>query len=163
MLYENQDVAVFVDVQNMYYSAKNLFNGKVNYSNLLKDAINGRHLIRALAYVIKADTPDESNFFDALENIGYEVKVKELKQYYSGAKKGDWDMGMAIDALKIAPKIDVAVLVTGDGDFKALVEHLQAQGVKVEVMSFGKSTAKELKEEVNYFKDLNDQKDRYTI
>lgn len=162
-IHDEQRVGIFVDVQNMYYSAKNLYDSKVDFTNLLNKAVQNRKLIRALAYVIKADTPDESNFFEALENIGYEVRIKELKTYYGGAKKGDWDMGIAIDALKIAPKIDAAVLVTGDGDFQVLAEHLKAQGVRVEVMAFGKSTAKELREEANNFIDMDDNKERFLI
>lgn len=161
--YKNQRVAIFVDVQNMYYSAKHLYDGKVDYSYLLKRARNNRKVIRAIAYVIKAQTPEEENFFEALENIGFEVKIKDLKSYYGGAKKGDWDMGMAIDSLKVAPKVDVIVLVTGDGDFKALVNHLKAQGVKVEIMSFGKSTSSELIEASNMFIDMDKQKNKFLI
>lgn len=160
---KRQKVAVFVDVQNMYYSAKNLYDSKMNYKSLLKEASDKRLLTRALAYVIKANTPDEENFFEALERIGFEVKTKDLKTFYSGEKKGDWDMGIAIDALKICPKVDVVVLVSGDGDFKSLVEHLQAKGVKVDAISFGKSTAKELKESANEFIDMDEDKDRFLI
>jgi len=162
-LYKNQRVAVFVDVQNMYYSAKSLFGSKVNYTNLLKDAVRGRQLIRAIAYVIRADIPDETNFFDALEQIGFEVKIKDLKTFYSGAKKGDWDMGIAIDSINIAEKVDVIVLVTGDGDFVALVEHLKARGVRVEIMAFGKSTSSELIHEAHQFTDLGKNKKRYLL
>lgn len=156
-------MAVLVDVQNMYYSAKNLYDTKVNFSKLLDSAVSNRELVRALAYVIKADTPDEQNFFEALRKIGFEVRIKELKEFYGGQKKGDWDMGMAIDAIKMADKLDVVVLVTGDGDFESLVEHLKARGVRVEVMSFGKSTARELKESANNFLDMDKKKDKYLI
>lgn len=147
----------------MYYSAKNLYDTKVDFRGLLKSAVAGRQLIRALAYVIKADTPDESNFFEALRKIGFEVKVKELKEFSGGQKKGDWDMGMAIDAISIASKIDSLVLVTGDGDFVSLVKHLQASGVRVEVMSFGKSTSNELKKEANKFIDMDKNQSKYLI
>ncbi|MDY6769618.1 MAG: NYN domain-containing protein, partial [Candidatus Nanohaloarchaea archaeon] len=148
-IHEDQRVAVFVDVQNLYYSGKNLYDRKVNFSNLLKTAVHGRKLTRAQAYAIQADTEDESNFFEALRKIGFEVKTKELKEFKGGAKKGDWDMGIAIDAVKMAEKMDSCVLVTGDGDFVSLVNHLQADGVRVEAMAFGKSTAHELKDAVN--------------
>jgi len=160
---KEQKVGIFVDVQNMYYSAKNLYDSKLSYSGLLESAVHDRKLLRALAYAIKADTPDEGDFFDALRRIGFEVKIKELKEYYGGAKKGDWDMGIAIDAVKMAHKIDVAVLVTGDGDFEALVKHLKARGVRVEVFSFGKSTAKELKESANNFVDMDHNKSKYLV
>lgn len=162
-IHDDQRVAVLVDVQNMYYSAKNLYDTKVNYSKLLRAAVAKRQLTRAFAYVIKADTPDESNFFEALRKIGFEVKIKELKEFYGGQKKGDWDMGMAIDAIKIADKNDAVVLVTGDGDFESLVNHLQANGVRVEVMSFGKSTARELREAADNFIDMDDNSDKYLI
>lgn len=162
-IHKDQRVVVEVDVQNMYYSAKNLYNSKVDFSKLLKQAVYKRKLIRALAYVIKADTPDEENFFDALRNIGFEVNIKDLKEYYGGQKKGDWDMGMAIDGIKLADKMDVFVLVTGDGDFESLVKHLQARGVRVEVMSFGKSTARELKEAADKFIDMDKQKNKFLI
>ncbi len=162
-IHDDQRVVVQVDVQNMYYSAKNLYNSKVDFKKLLNQAVYDRELIRAISYVIKAETPDESNFFDALRNIGFEVKIKELKEYYGGQKKGDWDMGMAIDGIKLANKMDVLVLVTGDGDFESLVKHLQARGVRVEVMSFGKSTAKELKGVANKFIDMDKKKEKFLI
>lgn len=160
---ENQRVGIFVDVQNLYYSAKNLYKGKVDYSKLLEEATDDRKLIRALAYVIEAQTPDEENFFEALGEIGFQVRKKKLKEFYDGAKKGDWDMGIAIDAIKMANKIDVAVLVTGDGDFKSLVEHLQNQGIQVEGMSFGKSTAGELIETVDTFINMDEKKGHFLI
>ncbi|MDY6777010.1 MAG: NYN domain-containing protein [Candidatus Nanohaloarchaea archaeon] len=162
-IHEDQRVAVFVDVQNLYYSAKNLYDRKVNFTNLLNTAVHGRKLTRAIAYAIQADTPDEENFFEALRNIGFEVKRKELKEFYGGAKKGDWDMGIAIDAVKMAEKMDTAVLVTGDGDFVSLVNHLQADGVRVEGMAFGKSTAHELRDAVNNFIDMDEKPDKYLI
>ena len=162
-IHPEQRVAVFVDVQNMYYSARNIYNAKINFKNLLTKAIQNRKLIRAIAYVIKADIPEENSFFDALDKIGFEVKVKDLKVFYGGAKKGDWDMGIAIDALNIAPKVDVIVLVSGDGDFQALVKSLKSKGVRVEVLAFGKSSAKEIREESDKFLDMDYNADYYLI
>jgi len=162
-IHTDQRVAVFVDVQNLYYSSKNLYDKKVNFTNLLDAAVHDRKLTRAIAYAIKADTENEPKFFEALRKIGFEVKTKELKEYAGGAKKGDWDMGIAIDAVNMADKIDAAILVTGDGDFESLVNHLQAQGLRVEAMAFGKSTARELREAVDNFIDLGDNPDRYLI
>lgn len=161
--FEDQRVAIFVDVQNMYYSAKNLYDGKVDYSSLLKVASDDRKLIRAITYVIEAQTPDEEDFFEVLEEIGFQVKRKELREFYGGAKKGDWDMGMAIDAIKMADKIDVAVIVTGDGDFKSLVKHLSAEGIQVELLSFGKSTAEELVRESDVFLNMDKKRDLYLM
>lgn len=155
-IYKDQRVGIFVDVQNMYYSARNVYNSKVDFEGLLDKATQNRKVTRAIAYAIESETPDEENFFDILENIGYEVKKKQLKEYYGGAKKGDWDMGIAIDALKIADKLDVVVLVTGDGDFVHLVNHLQAKGVRVEVLAFEESASKELKSAANNFIDMSE-------
>ncbi len=162
-IHPNQRVGVFVDVQNMYYSAKNLYDSKVDFQKLLNACVVDRSLVRASAYVIKADTPDEGDFFEALRRIGYEVKIKELKEFYGGAKKGDWDLGMAVDMVQQAKKVDTIVLVTGDGDFAALVDHLQAMGCRVEVVSFGKSSAKELREASDNFIDMDDKPDKFLV
>jgi uncharacterized LabA/DUF88 family protein len=153
--HKDQRVGVFVDVQNMYYSAKHLYNSKVNFSEILKTAVSGRNLIRAIAYVIKSAVGEEENFFDALETIGYEVKVKDLQVFYGGHKKGDWDVGIAMGIMKMASKLDVVVLVSGDGDFKELLEHASALGCRTEVIAFGKSASVKLKEEADLFVDLD--------
>lgn len=162
-IHKNQRVGVFVDVQNMYYSAKNLYNDKVDFEELLDAAVMDRELIRASAYVIAANTKDENNFFDALRRIGYEVKIKELKEFYGGEKKGDWDVGMSIDAIQQAKKLDTIILVTGDGDFEVLVQHLKAMGCRVEVMSFKKSSAKEIREVADNFIDMDENPDRFLV
>ncbi len=154
-IYRWQRVGIFVDTQNLYYSAKNLYGAKVDFRKVLEVGLNQRQLIRAVIYVVRADIPEEESFFEALRNIGYEVKIKELRTYYDGTKRGDWDMGIAIDTIKLANKLDTVVVVSGDGDFTALVEHLQAMGVKVEVMAFGKSTSSDLKREANDFIDMD--------
>jgi uncharacterized LabA/DUF88 family protein len=154
-LYKEQRVGVFIDVQNMYYSARNIHKAKVNFSTLLREAVRGRQLIRAIAYVIKADVKDEVNFFDALKNFGYEVKAKDLQVFFGGAKKGDWDIGIAMDTIELAPKLDAIVLVSGDGDFVPLVKHLKhALGCYVEIMAFGKTSSQKLVEEADNFIDL---------
>ena len=163
-LYKQQRVGVFVDVQNMYYSAKYSYKAKVNFRTILKEAVRGRHLIRAIAYVIKADVKEESNFFEALMNLGYEVKAKDLQVFYGGAKKGDWDIGIAMDAIELAPKLDAVVLVSGDGDFIPLVEHLKhSLGCYVEIMAFGKSCSQKLKEEADNFTDMDENAKAFLI
>jgi len=162
-IHKDQRVGVFVDVQNMYYSAKNLYDSKVDFKKVLDAAVMNRNLIRASAYVIKADTPDEENFFEALRKIGYEVKIKELKEFYGGQKKGDWDLGMTVDMVQQAKKLDTVVLVTGDGDFAVLVDHLRAMGTRVEVMSFGSSSAKEIREAADNFIDMDEDEDKYLV
>ncbi len=147
----------------MYYSARNIYDGKVDYSSLLEVAEDERKLIRAIAYVVKGQTPEEENFFEFLESIGFKVKKKELREFYGGAKKGDWDMGIAIDAIRMSHKIDVAVIVTGDGDFKSLVKYLKAKGIQVEILSFGKSTSDELVRESDVFLNMDKKKDLYLM
>jgi len=155
-LYKEQRIGVFVDVQNLYYSARNVYKSKVDFRSILKEAIKGRNLIRAIAYVIRADVKDEENFFDALKNLGYEVKEKDLQIFYGGAKKGDWDIGIAMDMIELAPKLDSIILVSGDGDFVPLVRHVKyAMGCYVEVMAFGKSSSQKLIEEADHYVDMD--------
>lgn len=163
--HKEQRVGVFVDVQNLYYSARNLFDKKVNFQEILRSAVAGRKLIRAICYVIKADqVTKEKDFFEALEKFGYEVRSKDLQVFYGGAKKGDWDIGIAMDAIEMAPKLDVVVLVSGDGDFVPLVHHLKrAMSVKVEVMAFGKSASSKLQEEADDFVDLGKEPKKYLL
>ncbi|OIP23893.1 hypothetical protein AUK11_04435 [bacterium CG2_30_37_16] len=158
-----QRVGVFVDVQNLYYSAKALYSAKVNFGEILKTAVANRQLVRAIAYTIKAQMPDEQSFFDALANQGYEVKSKDLQVFVSGVKKGDWDVGIAVDILKMAPKLDAVVLCSGDGDYELLLAHAKAEGVRAEVISFGRSTSGRLLEEVDDFCDLDLDPDKYLI
>lgn len=159
--HKEQRVGVFVDVQNLYYSAKHLYRAKVNYIELLKTAVNNRKLVRAFAYVIKADMKDEENFFEVLEKIGFEVRAKDLQIFYGGAKKGDWDVGIAMDTIRLAEKVDTIVLSSGDGDFKDLVEYLKSHGCRVEVMAFGKSSSSLLKQVVDDFIDLDQNPKKY--
>ncbi len=141
-----QRMGIFVDVQNMFYSAKALHQSKIDYSKLLQEVVENRELIRAVAYAVHKPDVDQSGFTDALKRLGYEIKTKELRLRPDGTAKGDWDMGIAIDTIAIAPKLDTIVLVSGDGDFVPLVEMLKAHGCRVEVVSFRKSTAVELVE-----------------
>jgi len=149
---------VFVDVQNMYHSARNLFNQKVNFKTLLVDAIAGRQIIRAIAYVIKADIKDEQTFYNILDEIGFEVRSKDLQIFYGGAKKGDWDVGIAMDVMRLAPKLDTVVLISGDGDFSDLLEHAKSLGCRTEVMAFGRTTSHKLLEVADLFVDLDKNK-----
>jgi len=158
-----QRVGVYVDVQNMYYSAKNLYSKKVNFGEVLKLGIDGRRLIRAIAYVIKADVEPEANFFEALHKIGYDVKAKDLQVFFGGAKKGDWDVGIAMDIMRAASKLDVVVLVSGDGDFKDLLEHVKSLGCRAEVIAFKKTASARLLEETDRFVDLDSVKEKILI
>ncbi|MCX7806713.1 MAG: NYN domain-containing protein [Planctomycetota bacterium] len=139
-----QRIGVFVDVQNMFYSAKLLYQSKVDYGKLLREIVGNRQLVRAIAYIVQKSDVNQSGFHEALTRFGYELKIKELKVRPDNTTKGSWDVGIAIDSLLLAPKLDTVVLVTGDGDFAPLVEALKAQGCRVEVVSFDRSTASEL-------------------
>lgn len=157
--YKDQRVGIFVDVQNMYHSAKNLHKARANFEEILNEAVAGRRLIRAIAYVVSSDTAEEEGFFDALEKQGYEVKSKGLQIFLGGAKKADWDVGMAVDAITLADRLDAIVLVTGDGDFVPLVEYLRSnKGCLIEVMAFGETTSSALVESADGFIDLSSDK-----
>jgi uncharacterized LabA/DUF88 family protein len=162
--HKNQRVGVFIDTQNLYHCAKNLYGAKVNFGNVLKDGLAGRSLIRAIAYVITTESGDEHNFFEALTKVGIETKTKNLQIFSGGAKKADWDVGLAVDAIKLAPKLDTVILISGDGDFVPLVEYLRTnEGCQVEAMSFGKSTSAKLIESVDDFIDLDLDLSKYLI
>lgn len=150
-----QRVGVFVDVQNMYYSAKALYSAKVDFGRVLELAVQDRTLIRAIAYVIKADNKQEQPFFESLQKRGLEIKAKELQTFYGGNKKGDWDVGIAMDIMRLAAKLDVVVLVSGDGDFAELLKHVKALGCRAEVVAFNQSMSSLLRPEVDTFVDLS--------
>lgn len=161
--HKDQRVGVFIDVQNMYYSARNLHDAKVNFGAVVEAAVSGRHLIRAIAYVVKTKTGEEKPFFEALLSSGIETKEKILMEYFGGAKKADWDVGIAVDAIRIGTLLDVVVLVSGDGDFHPLVEYLKNQGRQVEVMSFRETASTKLVEIADHFTDLSGDQERFLI
>jgi uncharacterized LabA/DUF88 family protein len=158
-----QRVAFFIDAQNLYHSAKNLYKKKVNFEAVLKEGLAGRKLIRAVAYVITSESGDEQNFFEALEKLGIETKTKDLQVFSGGAKKGDWDVGLAVDAIKASSKVDAIVIASGDGDFIPLVEYLKNEGCQVEVVSFGRSSSSKLMEVVDDFVDMDKEKAKFLI
>jgi len=159
----DQRVGVFIDVQNLYYSAKNLYSQKVNFGNIVKDAVADRKLIRAIAYVVRTESKEEKPFFDALYNLGIETQEKDLQVYSSGFKKADWDVGLAVDAIRLAPSLDAVVVVSGDGDYLPLVEYLQATGKQVEVVAFGDTSSHKLIDQADSFIDLGREKERFLI
>jgi len=159
--HKDQRVVVLIDTQNLYYSAKNLYQSKVDFGQVLKLAVSARKLIRAFAYVVQTKTGEEKPFFEALINLGIETRIKDLQEFYGGAKKADWDVGIVIDAVRASNSADVIVLVSGDGDFIPLVEYLKNQGKRVEVLAFGKSTSSKLKEEADEFIDLGEDTKKF--
>jgi len=162
--HKEQRVGIFIDTQNLYHCAKNLYGSRVNFGQIVKDAVAGRALIRAVAYVITTEAGDEKAFFEALLKMGIETKTKNLQIFSSGSKKADWDVGMAVDAIKLAPKLDTVILITGDGDFVPLIQYLDMnEGCQVEVISFGKSSSSKLKEAAHAFTDMCDDPHKFTI
>ena len=162
--HKEQRVGIFIDTQNLYHSSKNLYSAKVNFGQIVKDALAGRRLVRAVAYVITTESGEEKSFFDALEKVGIETKTKNLQIFAGGAKKADWDVGLAVDAIKLAPKLDTVIIVSGDGDFIPLVEYLQInEGCQVEVIAFGKSASAKLKEVADDFIDLDQNPRKYLM
>lgn len=159
-----QRVVVLIDVQNMYHSAKNLYNARVNFTNVLKAAVAGRELVRAIGYVIRTESGEEKPFLEALNKIGIETRIKDLQIFPGGIKKADWDVGITIDAVRFADSfINAIVLVSGDGDFIPLVEYLKMKGLQAEVMAFGRSASARLKETADEFVDLGEEPKKYLI
>jgi len=159
----DQRVGVFIDTQNMYYSARNLHKRKVNFKNIVEDAVSGRRLVRANAYVVRTQTEEERPFFEALQKAGIETREKDLQEYESGAKKADWDVGIAMDIVQMLDMLDVVVLASGDGDFIPLVEYCQSRGRMVELMAFGATTSTNLLDYVHDYTNLSENKRRYLI
>ncbi|WP_247731104.1 NYN domain-containing protein [Halovivax limisalsi] len=158
-----QRVAVLVDAQNLYHTAQSLHSRNIDYAALLEAAVADRQLTRAIAYVIRADSPEEESFFEALVDIGFETRIKDIKRFPDGSKKADWDVGMSLDAVTLANHVDTMVLCTGDGDFSRLCSHLRHEGVRPEVMAFESSTAEELVDAADSFLDLETDSDRFLL
>ena len=161
-----QKVAVLIDVQNLYHSAKNLYSARVNFKEVLKTAVAGRQLIRAIAYVIRTESGEEKPFLEALGKMGIETREKELQIFPGGMKKADWDIGLGMDAVRLTQNsaVNTIVLVTGDGDFIPLIEYLQqATGAQVEVMAFTRSASQKLQEAADDFTDLGTDPKKYLM
>ena len=159
-----QRVGIFIDTQNIYHSAKNLHHAKANFGAIVKDVLDGRVLIRALASVVTTESGEENAFFGALEKAGIEIRSKPLQIFLGGAKKADWDVGLAIDAITMAPKLDSIILLSGDGDYVPLVEYLQnTHGCQVEVVAVGKASSARLIEAADDFLDLDQNPKKYLL
>lgn len=158
-----QRVAVLIDVQNLYHSAKNLYSGRVNFQEILKTAVAQRNLIRVFAYVVRTKTGEEKPFFEALTKLGIETRVRDLQEFFDGLKKADWDVGITVDAIRISPSVDTIILASGDGDFVQLVEYLKNQGKRTEIIAFGRSSSAKLKEVADEFIDLGKTPEKYLL
>ena len=151
---EPERIGVFIDVQNMYYGARRL-KGKLDFDALLQEAVRERRLIQASAYVVESKEVDQSGFIALLEQRAIEVRRKTLRIRVDGSMKGDWDMELALDILDAAPRLDVVVLVSDDGDFTSLVKRVKAMGPRVEVIGFPRTTAKSLVEAADEYHPLD--------
>ncbi|MBU3895782.1 NYN domain-containing protein [Patescibacteria group bacterium] len=160
---KEQRVEVLIDASNLYHSAKNLYHARINFKEVLKEAVAGRKFIRAFAYVVRTKTGVEEPFFEALTKLGIETRIKDLQEFYGGQKKADWDVGVVIDAIRTAPALDVIILASGDGDFVPLVEYLKNQGKRVEVLAFGKTTSSHLKEIADEFIDIDKDPQKFLL
>ncbi|MCP4783077.1 MAG: NYN domain-containing protein [Fuerstiella sp.] len=138
-------VAVFVDVQNVFYTVKESFGCHFNYTAFWDEVTKGREVVQAFAYAIDRRDPKQMGFQQILRDIGFEVKLKPFIQRRDGSAKGDWDVGITLDMIELAPDIDVAVLASGDGDFDLVVSKLvDKYNVDVEVYGARKLTAASL-------------------
>ncbi len=163
MKHKDQRVAVFIDVQNMYHSARNLYGARVNFKEVVKAAVAGRHHIRSFAYVVRTKTGEEKPFFEALIKEGIETRVKDLQEFSDGAKKADWDVGMAIDAVRTADIVDTIIIVSGDSDFLPLLDYLKGRGRRVEVVAFSRTAARVLQEAADDFLDIEGERERFLM
>lgn len=154
----SQRIGIFLDTANIYHSARHLYNANVNFAKIIRKLVDNRQLVRAIAYTVSADKNKEKDFIKALEKSGFEIKSKDLQSFPGGMKKGNWDVGMAVDAIKMSKKLDVAIIISGDGDFADLVRYLQHEGLLVEACGFGTSTSALLREVVDNFIDLDKEK-----
>ncbi len=159
----DQRVAILIDTQNLYHSAKNLYKSKVNFAAVVEAALGKRKLIRAVSYVVNTESGEEMPFFEALEKVGIEIKTKDLQIFYGGAKKADWDVGLAVDAIKLSHKVDAIILATGDGDFTPLVEYVKSQGCQVEAITFGRSASSGLRAVLDDFIDMDEDPEKYLL
>ena len=158
-----QRIAVLIDVQNLYHSARNIYQSRVNFREILKVAVGRRNLIRAFAYVVRTKTGEEKPFFEALTKLGIETRIRDLQEFYDGLKKADWDVGITVDAIRISPSVDTIVLASGDGDFLQLVDYLKNQGKRVEVIAFSRSASSKLKESADEFIDIEKYPEKFLL
>jgi uncharacterized LabA/DUF88 family protein len=148
-------VGVFLDFSNISAGALQVRQARINYYQLLLEATSGRQLISATAYCVRGEEEDITGFYEQLKIFGYRIRSKVAKVYPNGQRKGNWDVGMAVDAIIMAPKLDVVVIVSGDGDFVDLIEPLHSHGCSVEVFAFRQNTSNDLRDASDRYVDLD--------
>jgi uncharacterized LabA/DUF88 family protein len=147
-----QKVVILVDVQNIYYTTRQIHQQNFDYNHFWSKVTAGRELVKAIAYTTDRGDEKQKQFQNILRAIGFEVKLKPYIQRSDGSAKGDWDVGITIDAMKYAPQADVLVLASGDGDFAILLETIKRDfGVLVEVYGVERLTANALIHEASTY------------
>ncbi|MFA0484453.1 NYN domain-containing protein [Vibrio sp. 10N.222.55.B11] len=147
-----ENIAILVDVQNVYYTTRDKYRSNFDYNQFWYVATEGRNVIAANAYAISSQDPKQRQFHHILRGVGFNVKLKPFIQRRDGSAKGDWDVGIALDAIELAETVDTIVLVSGDGDFKILVERIKERfGKPVEVYGVPGLTAQNLIDSASKF------------
>jgi uncharacterized LabA/DUF88 family protein len=150
-------VAVFVDVQNIYYTTRQHFSRHFDYNRFWAEVTRDRKVVKAIAFAIERDDEKQRQFQNILRGIGFEVKLKPFIQRRDGSAKGDWDVGITLDVLEYAPQADVVVLATGDGDFDLLVQKIRDRHqVSVEVYGVAELSAASLIRAADRFVPIQD-------
>ncbi|QYK04738.1 NYN domain-containing protein [Shewanella zhangzhouensis] len=150
-------IALFVDVQNIYYTCREAYQRQFNYRKLWQQLSGEGEIVSAFAYAIHRGDDGQLKFQDAIRHIGFELKLKPFIQRSDGSAKGDWDVGITIDVLETAPEVDCVILLSGDGDFALLLDKIrQKYGVEAEVYGVPALTAKSLMEAASRFHPIDE-------
>ncbi len=149
--------AVFVDVQNIYYTTRDMYRRHFNYSAFWRDISSRGEIVHAFAYAIDRQNKKQQQFQQILKNIGFEIKLKPYIQRSDGSAKGDWDVGIALDVVDYAKVVDTVVLASGDGDFDLLLQKvIRDEGVVAEVYGVPSLTANSLIDSASVFYPIKD-------
>ena len=157
MLSGQPRVGVFVDVQNMFYAAKDRYARRLDYIKLLDLIVGPRNLVAAYAYVVQIPEINQAGFLSLLEHNGYTIKSKDLRMRGDGSAKGDWDVGIAIDIVSMLDALDIVILASGDGDFCPLVDVIKERGKRIEVAAFEHNTSLDLQRIADQFFPIGDE------
>ncbi|MGB2060235.1 NYN domain-containing protein [uncultured Alcanivorax sp.] len=150
-------IAVFADVQNIYYTTRQAFGRQFNYRALWEQLCNQGEVVSAMAYATHRGDDGQTKFQDALKHIGFTVKLKPYIQRSDGSSKGDWDVGITVDVMTLAPQVDTVVLLSGDGDFDVLLERINVDpGVRTEVYGVASLTARSLIDSASEYHPIGD-------
>lgn len=149
-------IALFVDVQNIYYTCRQAYGQQFNYRKLWQHLGYEGDIVQATAYAIHRGDDGQLKFQDALKHIGFEVKLKPFIQRSDGSAKGDWDVGITIDIMEAASEVDSVILLSGDGDFDLLMQKIQQKyAIETQVYGVPSLTAKSLIDSVNQFHEID--------